>query len=94
MCLQEVRWRGQGARMLGMEGRRCKLWWSGKGDKGGGVGVMEKVELCEKVVEARRLSDGVMTVVVVFEEDVLRLIWGFVPQSGRTFEEKEYFMMN
>ena len=24
-CLQEVRWRGYGARMLGMKGRRCKL---------------------------------------------------------------------
>ena len=29
-CLQEVRWRGQGARMLGMYGRRYELWWSGK----------------------------------------------------------------
>ena len=27
-CLQEVRWREQGAKMLGMKGRRHKLWWS------------------------------------------------------------------
>ena len=27
-CLQEVRWRGQGARMLVMNGRRYKLMWS------------------------------------------------------------------
>ena len=33
------------------------------------------------------LSDRVMTVVVVFEEDVLRLICGYVPQSGRSLEE-------
>ena len=50
-CLQEVRWRGQGDKMLGMKGRRCKLWLSGKGDGVGGVGVMMKEELCEKVVE-------------------------------------------
>ena len=25
-CLQEVRWRVQGARMLGMKGRIYKLW--------------------------------------------------------------------
>ena len=25
-CLLEVRWRGQGARMLGMKGRGYKLW--------------------------------------------------------------------
>ena len=45
-CLQVVRWGGQGSRLLGMKGR-----WSGKGDGVGGVGVMVKEELCEKVVE-------------------------------------------
>ena len=28
--------------MLQMKGRRYKLWWSGKGDRVGGVGVMVK----------------------------------------------------
>ena len=28
-CLQEVRWRGQGFGMLGVEGRRYELWQSG-----------------------------------------------------------------
>ena len=32
-----------------------------------------------------------MTFVVVFEEDVLRLICGYVAQSGRIFEEKQSF---
>ena len=44
-CLQEVRRRGQGARMLGMKGRRYNLWLSGKGDGVGGVGAMVKEEL-------------------------------------------------
>ena len=35
-CLQEVRWRGDGARILGMKGRYM-LWLSGKGDGFGGV---------------------------------------------------------
>ena len=74
-CLQVVRWRGQGARMLGMKGRKYKLWWYGKGDGVGYVGVMVKEKKCETVVEVRRVSDRVMTVVVV-EEDVLRLICG------------------
>ena len=38
------------------------------------------------MVDARRVSDRVMAVVVVFEEDVLRLIRGYAPQSGRSFE--------
>ena len=52
--------------------------------------VMEKEELCEKVAEVRMVSDRVMTVVVL-EEDVLRLICGHAPQSGRCFEEKQSF---
>ena len=85
-CLQEVRWRGHGARMLGMKGR-CNVFWSEKGV--GGVAVMVKEELCEKFVEVRRVGNCVMTVVVVFEEDVLRLICGYAPQSGRSLEGKK-----
>ena len=77
--LQEVRYRGQGARILGVKGRRYKLSWSGKGN---GVGVVVKGELCEKVVEVRRLSEIVITV-VVFEELMLRLNCGYALQSGR-----------
>ena len=49
---------------------------------------MVKEELCEKMVEVRRVSNRVMTVVVVFEEDALRLICGYAPLSGRRLEEK------
>ena len=52
-CLQEVRWRGQGARFMDVKGRRHKLWWSGNSDGTGSVGVLVKEELCEKVVEVR-----------------------------------------
>ena len=31
-----------------------------------------------------------MTLVAVFEEDVLRLICGYAPQSGRSLEEKSF----
>ena len=77
--------------MLRMKGRRYKLWWSRKGDGGGGVGVMVKEELCEKVVEVRRVSGGEMTLDAVFGEDVLRFICGYAPQSGRSLEEKQSF---
>ena len=40
-----------------------------------------KEELCEEVVEVRRVSDRVMTV-VVFEDVVLKLIYGYAPQFG------------
>ena len=37
-CLKEGKWRGQGARMSGMKGRRYKLGCSGKSHGVGGVG--------------------------------------------------------
>ena len=87
-CLQEVICRWQGDRMLEMKGKRHRQWWSGKGDGAGGVGEIVKEDLSEKVAEVRRVSDRVMTV-VVFEEDVLRLICGYAPQSGISFEYRQ-----
>ena len=87
-CLQEVRWRGQGARMMGMTGMRYKLYLSGDGV--GRVGVMVKDELCEKVVEVKKVSDRVMTL-FVFEEDLFRFICGYAPQGGISLEEKQSF---
>ena len=87
-CLQEVRLRGQGARFMGVKGRRYKWWWSGNSDGTGGVGVLVKEELCEKVVEMRRKGDRVMTVVMAPEEEVVRIICVYGLQSGRTGAEK------
>ena len=78
-CVLKVSWRGQGARM---EGWRYRLWSSGKWDVDGGVGVMVKDELCEKVVKVGIACDGVMAVMLVFEEDVLSLMCGYARQSG------------
>ena len=50
-CLQEMRWRGCGARPIGVHGRRYKLWWSGNQEWYGGVGVLVKEELYDKVIE-------------------------------------------
>ena len=48
---------------------------------------MVKKELCEKVVEVRRVSYREKTV-VVFKEDVLMLICGYARQSGTSLEER------
>ena len=49
-----------------------------------------KEELCEKVLEARTVSDIMMTDVVGFEEDVQRLICGYASQSERRLEAKVF----
>ena len=90
-CLQEVRWRGQGVWFICVNGRRYKLWWPGNSDGMGGVGVLMKEELSEKVVEVRRKSDKVMTVMMALKEEVVRIICVYGLQSGRTGAEKERF---
>ena len=44
-CMQEVKWKGQGARFMGTSGRRYKLWSSGNDAGFGGVGILVKDEI-------------------------------------------------
>ena len=53
---------------------------------------MEKEELCENVVGVRIVNDRVMEVVLVFEEDVMRLICWYALRSGRSFERAVFPM--
>ena len=71
-------------RFLGVKGRRYKLWWARNIDVTGGVRVLVKVEV-------RRRSNRVVTVVVVLEEEVSRIICVYGPRSGREAAEKEHF---
>ena len=55
---------------------------------------MVKEELCEEVVEVRRVSNRVMAVLLAFDEDVLMLISEYAPQFERTLVENQSFMMS
>ena len=66
--LQEVQWRGQGAHFIGVERRRYRLWWSGNKAGKSGVEILVKEELCESVVEIRRMSDRMTTMRFIFME--------------------------
>ena len=68
-CLQEVRWRGCGARLIGLQGRRYNLWWSGGQEGNGGVGMLVKEEQYDNVIEVRR----VISLAIVFNE-VVRVV--------------------
>ena len=88
-CLLEVRWGVQSFRILRIDGRRYKFWWSGKDEGVGRMGVVVKVELYEKVVDVRIVGNKVMAVVLIFEEGVLRLICEHALQSGGSLNEKQ-----
>ena len=96
-CLQEVRWRGCGARLIGLQGWKYKLWWSGNQEGNCGVGVLVKEELHDKIIEIRITNERVMSLAIVFEEVVsyichIRIvIYVYSPQSGKWTEEKAKF---
>ena len=67
------------------------MWWSVNEEGYGGVGVLVKEEQHDKVVEVRRVNDGVMSLAIVLVEEVLRVVCAYAPQRGKSINEKEHF---
>ena len=66
------------------------MWLSGNHEGYGGVGVLVKEELYDKVFEVRRVNGRVMSLAIVFE-DMVRVVFTYAPQNGKWMEEKENF---
>ena len=79
-CLQEVRLIRQGSRMMGFDGIRFRMWWFE--NLAGSMRVIVKEQLYKKVVKVSMVCDRVMVVVLIFEDEVLRLICGYAPHRG------------
>ena len=90
-CIQEARWKGQGACFVGTLGRRYKLWWSGNDAGFGGVRILVKEEISGNVVEVRRKSNRVMAIVQILCREVMRIICAYGLQSGIPDAEKVRF---
>ena len=89
-CIEEVRWKGQGARFVGTSGR-YKLWWSGNDVGFGVVGILVKEKISGNVVEVTRKSDRVMVIVLTLGREEVRIVCAYGPQSGRPDAEKVRF---
>ena len=87
-CLQEVRWKGQGAKLIG---NGFKFLWSGGCKAGNGVGVIVASWLIGKVVGVERNNDRVTKVNIVIGDVVWEVISCYCPQAGRSANEKEEF---
>ena len=74
---------------IGLQDRKYKLWRSGNQEGYGGVGVLVREEQYDEVVEVRRVNDRVMSLVIVFEEEVVRVVCACTPQIGKSTEEKK-----
>ena len=70
-CMQEVRWKGQGARFAGTTGRSYKLWWSENGAESGGVGILAKEKIFRNIEGVTKKSDRVMAIVLPVGREVI-----------------------
>ena len=88
-CLQEVRWRGREAGLISLQGRRHEFRWSGNQEGYGWLGELVSEELYDKVSEVRRVNVRVMSLAIVPEGEVVRVVGAYALQSGKSMEEKE-----
>ena len=87
-CLHEVRWKGQGAKMIG----NCfKCLWSGGCRAENGVGVIVPNWLIGKFVGVERFNDRVMKVNIIIGDVVWEVVSCYCPQAGRSVDVKEEF---
>ena len=87
-CVQEVRWKVQGARIIG---NGFKFLWSGSSKAVNGVRVIVANWLIGKIVEVERYSDRVMKVNIVIGDVVCEVVSCYCPQAGGSVNEKEEF---
>ena len=90
-CIQEVRWKGQGARFVGASGRRYKMWWSGNDAGFGGVGILVKEEISGSIVEVGGGSDRVVVIVLALGGEVMRVVCACGPRGGGPDAERVRF---
>ena len=90
-CLQEVRWKGEGAKILRTELAAYKLFWKG-GVKGeAGVGIMVEEKWIDKVLKVERVNERCILLRLIFEGEVVNILSVYAPQVGREREEKDEF---
>ena len=90
-CIQEARWKGEGAKIMGNGSMRCKFFWKGCDSGNAGVGVLVSERWISQVIEVRRVSERLVVVRVAIGRLVLNIISAYAPQVGLSMEEKEDF---
>ena len=70
-CIQESRWKGEGAKVLGSKSMKCKFFWKGCDSGYAGVGVIVSERWISQVIEVRRVSERIIVLRVAIGKDGL-----------------------
>ena len=90
-CAQETRWKGESARMLGANGRRCTFFWQGCNKGTAGVGVFIAERWIDSVVNVVRANERIMYVKLAIGKQSVDIVSAYAPQVGLSAEEKDDF---
>ena len=81
-CLQETRWKEEGARVFGSEEARYKFFWIGCKEGDAGVGILVAEKWIDKVIEVKRVNERIILVRIVVGKCVVNLVSAYAP-TGR-----------
>ena len=88
LCVQETRWKGNGAREIG---NGYKLYYSGSREGRNGVGVIVNHFWKEKVIDVVRVNNRLLKISIIVGDKVVHIISAYAPQMGCQDQEKEAF---
>ena len=90
-CVQEVGWRGEGARHIDGRSKQFKLFWTGNSSGHGEVGVMVADKWIDKVIAVNRVNDRLMSVKLLVGKTIMAIHSTYAPQQGLPKECKEEY---
>ena len=73
-CVQEVRYRGESARLITGKNDRYKLFWAGNDRGQGGIGIMVAEKFVEDIISVVRVNDRIMFLKMMVGKWIVTLI--------------------
>ena len=87
-CVQETRWTGSGARVMGKGMSKYKFFWQGCKDGNAVVGFHIPDRWIDRILDVKRVNERIMCLKVLIGDKLVTCICAYVPQTGRSAEEK------
>ena len=84
-CVQETRWTGAGARVMGKGMSVYKFFLQGCKDGNVGVGWIDRI------IDVKRVDERIMCLKMLIGDKLVTCICAYAPQTGRNAEEKDSF---
>jgi len=70
---------------------RYKFFWQGCKDGSAGVGLLISDRWIDRIVDVKRVSERIMCLKVLISDKLMTCICAYVPQTGRSAEQKDCF---